>query len=172
MRITPAALLFDMDGTLSPARKPVIREFVELLPKLTDNYNVGIVTGSGLEYVKEQASFLFEGSLEDFGPIHIMPCNGTKYFISKPPLEKVKITTFGLILLGKRWFLLAVPLVICMYKKPLLISFNFKRWLIIIFNEFWLVNGLLIFKSINDLLNLFKCLLKFNSFPFRKPITS
>ena len=80
-------LLFDMDGTLSPARRPVISEFIEILPKLTSNYNVGIVTGSGLAYIKEQASFLFNGSLEEFGEVHIMPCNGTKYLTSRPSPE-------------------------------------------------------------------------------------
>ena len=83
-------ILFDMDGTISEPRGRVVSEFISMLPLLTERYHVGIVTGSGIEYVREQAPFLFGGSAAravgqergHFGSVLIFPCNGTQHFES------------------------------------------------------------------------------------------
>jgi len=72
-------VLFDLDGTLTPARGSMTKENVSsllddlLVPGKT---RVGILTGSGLDYVKQQVpDGLFEEGLEVF------PCNGTQHWI-------------------------------------------------------------------------------------------
>ena len=92
--MSKATILFDMDGTLSPARKPIIQEFVDLLPELTSRYNIGIVTGSGIDYVKQQALFLFDQSEISFNDVLIMPCNGTQLYISSPDKTAGRIVSF------------------------------------------------------------------------------
>ncbi len=70
-------VLFDLDGTLSPARKAVdLGIILNPLKKLQKVAEIGIVTGSGNEYVIEQASSL----LEELENIHVLPCNGTQYY--------------------------------------------------------------------------------------------
>jgi len=74
-------VLFDMDGTLTPARQPMEREVTNKLIQLQKaGFEIGIVTGSDLEYVKEQCNDLFQHIGADIGAIHLMPCNGTKYY--------------------------------------------------------------------------------------------
>ena len=75
-------VLFDMDGTLSPARKPVEPDIVEPLLNLSEKVKVGIVTGSGLNYIKEQADPLLS-----IPNIHILPCNGTQHYLSGDKLH-------------------------------------------------------------------------------------
>lgn len=70
-------ILFDLDGTLTPARQSITDENVAALLKLiSTGARVGIVTGSGLDYVKQQVhQELFDRGLEVF------PCNGTQHWI-------------------------------------------------------------------------------------------
>ena len=42
-------------------------------------HDVGIITGSDMDYVKQQCSTLFDMSLMSTEEIHFLPCNGTKY---------------------------------------------------------------------------------------------
>ena len=70
-------VLFDLDGTLSPDRKAVDLDIIlSPLKKLQKVAEIGIVTGSGNEYVIEQAASL----LEELENIHVLPCNGTQYY--------------------------------------------------------------------------------------------
>lgn len=74
-------VLFDMDGTLTAARKKIERDTTRAIKELTTHSKVGIVTGSGLNYLIEQCSMLWE----EFGAcnpenIILMPCNGTQYY--------------------------------------------------------------------------------------------
>jgi phosphomannomutase len=48
--------LFDLDGTLTPARKPITQEMIETISKLkaTPNVEFGIVSGSDLKKIQEQ----------------------------------------------------------------------------------------------------------------------
>ena len=74
-------VLFDMDGTLTPARQAMERPVTDKLIQLQRaGYEIGIVTGSDLEYVKEQCSDLFKHIAVDINAIHFLPCNGTKYY--------------------------------------------------------------------------------------------
>ena len=72
--------LFDMDGTLTPARQkmPIANEV--MLGRIQfSKHEVGIITGSDMNYVKQQCSSLFDLSLINTNEIHFLPCNGTKY---------------------------------------------------------------------------------------------
>ena len=74
-------VLFDMDGTLTPARQPITWDVINKLIELQkSDFEIGIVTGSDLEYVKQQCESLFDHIGLDRTMIHIMPCNGTKYY--------------------------------------------------------------------------------------------
>jgi len=74
-------VLFDMDGTLTPARRPMKRPVTDKLIQLQRaGFEIGIVTGSDLEYIKEQCDDLFQHIAVDISAIHFMPCNGTKYY--------------------------------------------------------------------------------------------
>ena len=71
-------VLFDLDGTLTPPRKKITRENFLALKTLSRFADVGIVTGSGISYVKEQ----LEGN-DDFIVLDVLPCNGTqRWFLS------------------------------------------------------------------------------------------
>lgn len=73
-------ILFDVDGTLTEARKPIQKTMLKALRELSRYAEIGFLTGSGLEYIKEQ----LWPALAD--PIirqncHLLPCNGTEYVI-------------------------------------------------------------------------------------------
>ncbi len=75
-------VLFDMDGTLTPHRKKMAWNVVSALAKLQKNgYEIGIITGSDMEYVKQQCDLLWDLSPVDYRVIHLLPCNGTKYYL-------------------------------------------------------------------------------------------
>jgi phosphomannomutase len=68
-------VLFDLDGTLTPPRQGITKENLEKLIELSAYARVGIVTGSTLDYVKEQVDLsAFEHGVEVF------PCNGTEHW--------------------------------------------------------------------------------------------
>jgi len=73
-------VLFDVDGTLTEARRPIEKTMLKALRELSRYAEIGFLTGSGLEYIKEQ----LWPALAD--PIirqncHLLPCNGTEYVI-------------------------------------------------------------------------------------------
>lgn len=77
-------ILFDMDGTLTPPRKNMsarVCYYLGLLQK--HGYDIGIVSGSDLDYIKQQCSVLFDVSAADWSKIKYFPCNGTKYYTVK-----------------------------------------------------------------------------------------
>ena len=66
-------VLFDLDGTLTPPRQGITKENLVKLTELSAFARVGIVTGSTLDYVKEQVPLdAFEHGVE------ALPCNGTE----------------------------------------------------------------------------------------------
>jgi len=74
-------VLFDMDGTLTPARKKMKWEVADALSDLQEaNFEIGIVTGSDLDYVRQQCELIFDVSSVNCFNIHYLPCNGTKYY--------------------------------------------------------------------------------------------
>ena len=74
-------VLFDMDGTLTKPRKRISQQVASDIIELSKVAKVGIVTGSGIDYVIEQCSTLWDDihciDIENFT---IMPCNGTQVF--------------------------------------------------------------------------------------------
>jgi phosphomannomutase len=75
-------VLFDMDGTLTPARKEMPQEMLDALLVLLQYADIGIVSGSPFEYIKEQCSILFEESDETIlRDLLILPCNGTQKYL-------------------------------------------------------------------------------------------
>ena len=73
-------VLFDMDGTLTPARKPITPNVVDSLAWLSHHANIGIVTGSSYEYIAEQCSALWNNSNLNLDNLTLLPCNGTQKF--------------------------------------------------------------------------------------------
>jgi|9_EtaG_2_1085328.scaffolds.fasta_scaffold01355_9 phosphomannomutase len=76
--MTKNIVLFDMDGTLTEARRPFAEFLSSPLKALGHVAEVGIVTGSDLDYVKEQMSDLIDDPSFRYR-LHILPCNGTKW---------------------------------------------------------------------------------------------
>ena len=77
-------VLFDMDGTLTPPRKEADEAMVQSLIELSKYHDIGILTGSDLEYVMQQLPQLDNLASLSAGNIDILPCNGTKrYTFSK-----------------------------------------------------------------------------------------
>ena len=74
-------VLFDMDCTLTPARQKIESKMVKILSRLLNLTKVGIVTGSGYQYIEEQLSPLWDSinppRLEN---LTLYPCNGTKHY--------------------------------------------------------------------------------------------
>lgn len=77
-------VLFDMDGTLTEPRKAFVPFLSSPLWNLAKVADVGIVTGSDYDYVKEQLSRLIDDHSIRYC-LHILPCNGTKWFA--PPKD-------------------------------------------------------------------------------------
>ena len=73
-------VLFDVDGTLTEPRQVIKTEVVNSLVELSKLVEIGFLTGSDLEYVKQQLWPAFERKLIRDN-CHILPCNGTQYFI-------------------------------------------------------------------------------------------
>jgi len=73
-------VLFDVDGTLTEARKPVEKRMLVALHHLAKECEIGFLTGSGMEYIKEQLwPALNDPIIRD--NCHLLPCNGTEYIV-------------------------------------------------------------------------------------------
>ena len=70
-------VLFD-SWTPAP-RKELDRDLIPALRELAKISEIGIVTGSDHNYVLQQMGLLMENS-EIRYKLHILPCNGTKYY--------------------------------------------------------------------------------------------
>ena len=46
--------LFDVDGTLTEPRQRINKQMIDSLRELSFNTEIGLLTGSGLDYIKEQ----------------------------------------------------------------------------------------------------------------------
>ena len=74
-------VLFDMDGTLTPARKAMTIDVADKLFMLYKaGYDIGIISGSGMNYIVEQCEVFFKKYGSRIEDLKIYPCNGTKYF--------------------------------------------------------------------------------------------
>ena len=75
-----SVVLFDMDGTITPARQTIEDKMTTALSDLLKVSEVGIVTGSGFEYVMQQCGSFFN-SEQDFSKLTLLPCNGTQKYV-------------------------------------------------------------------------------------------
>ena len=74
-------VLFDMDGTLTEPRKKMKWQMTKALHSLQKaNYELGIVSGSDMDYMTEQCEIMLDLNPVDWKKIHYLPCNGTKYY--------------------------------------------------------------------------------------------
>lgn len=73
--------LFDMDGTLTLPRKKMNHEVLAALEDLQRaNWDIGIISGSDMDYIEQQCDIMFDLSPLNPRIIHFLPCNGTKYY--------------------------------------------------------------------------------------------
>tara|TARA_R100000406_G_scaffold88556_1_gene73978 strand:+ start:704 stop:1510 length:807 start_codon:yes stop_codon:yes gene_type:complete len=77
-------VLFDMDGTLTEARGKFQTELILDLRALSRYADIGIVTGSDIDYINQQMEKLIKFSELRY-VTHLLPCNGTKYY--RPPTQ-------------------------------------------------------------------------------------
>jgi phosphomannomutase len=71
--------LFDLDGTLCESRKSVTNEIISLFKKVNKEVEIGILTGSDLDFLKEQCEKLFQ-NLGYENKVYALACNGTKAY--------------------------------------------------------------------------------------------
>ena len=70
-------ILLDMDGTITPARKPIEPSMISILNEIIDaGFHVGIVSGSSSNYVDEQLGS-WDRWMKGCKRIHKYPVNGT-----------------------------------------------------------------------------------------------
>ena len=66
--------LFDMDGTLTPARKEMGAAVVESLRDLMQaGFDIGIVSGSDFDYISSQCNLFFTDIRTDLSRVFIFP---------------------------------------------------------------------------------------------------
>ena len=71
-------ILLDMDGTITPPRKPIETEMiVQLNSMIADGFELGIVSGSGIDYMDEQLGS-WDKWEKDCKMVHKFPVNGTQ----------------------------------------------------------------------------------------------
>ena len=71
-------ILLDMDGTITPPRKQIDPFMcVQLDSMINDNWHLGIVSGSKLEYMDEQLDS-WQTWKENHPMLHKFPVNGTQ----------------------------------------------------------------------------------------------
>ena len=68
-----------MDGTLTPPRKSLEESLVPVLENLSEVSEIGIVTGSDFDYLKQQIDPLLKHT-KIRKKLHLLPCNGTKHY--------------------------------------------------------------------------------------------
>ena len=83
MKIEPAALLFDMDGTLTGARQKISEDVVQTLKDVSPSIKKYLVTGSDLMKIEEQIPT--SDLLELFERVYA--CNGTRVYNCKLDMD-------------------------------------------------------------------------------------
>jgi phosphomannomutase len=75
-------VLFDVDGTITESRRRIEKHVITALRELSLYSEIGFLSGSNLEFIKEQLWPLFADTRTN--NFHILPCNGTEYWITNP----------------------------------------------------------------------------------------
>ena len=68
-----------MDGTLTPPREKIEVSLIPVLEELSDIAEIGILTGSDYNCLKQQVGLLLDHS-KIRKKLHLLPCNGTKHY--------------------------------------------------------------------------------------------
>jgi phosphomannomutase len=107
MSQVPDIVLFDMDGTLTPAREQASPDVIESLIDLLQFADVGIVTGADLDGILRQCDrpALREGILNSDNAFWLLSCNGTQVHVLNPHTEEWEQITSVKIRdkIGTRW---------------------------------------------------------------------
>jgi len=70
-----------MDGTLTEPRKQIREDMISLLSTMSNFADLGIVSGSPIEYIQEQMMPAFEVMTEEvLQKLTLFPCNGTQVY--------------------------------------------------------------------------------------------
>jgi len=85
-------VLFDMDGTLTPPRGSLDTLLLTPLKVVANHAEIGVVTGSDIDYMREQIKFLLDNSYLRY-KLHLLPCNGTKHY--PPPSYRHESHSLG-----------------------------------------------------------------------------
>ena len=116
-------VLFDMDGTLTPPRQKMSIDMEHNLRNLQEaGYEIGIITGSNMNYVRQQCSGMFDLSLVDTPRIHFLPCNGTKYILGGKTIYEANMRDYMGDRLWNRLMVILIDLqkdLVMQYKIPL-----------------------------------------------------
>lgn len=80
IELADTLVLFDVDGTLTEPRRPITMPMIIMLRELCRHAEIGFLTGSGMEYIKEQLWPALNDTIIR-GNCHLLPCNGTEYAI-------------------------------------------------------------------------------------------
>ena len=113
-------VLFDLDGTLTEAREEIGFDVCKTLADLAiAGTEIGIVTGSGFDYIVEQVPYINDSS---FGHVikHILPCNGTQYYMFDNADYKLKHIASMRETLGERRYRLIVEFLLELQNNLLL----------------------------------------------------
>ena len=87
--------IFDIDGTLTPPRRPMTEEMVELFADFCKHREVFLATGSDIEKVEEQVPLAIRWLVKG-----IFTCSGNKFFQDErivyekefsPPRELIRL---------------------------------------------------------------------------------
>ena len=76
MKLRPAALLFDMDGTLTDPRQVITHDIIEALGSMPNSMKMHLVTGSDMEKVEQQIPTDLLLKIFD----RVYACNGTRVY--------------------------------------------------------------------------------------------
>lgn len=84
MSTIDSIVLFDLDGTLTKPRQAMESDMLQVLCNLEPYADIGIVSGSPMKYIREQAGMFLQefDKHEEAGSTYIMPCNGTQLHVS------------------------------------------------------------------------------------------
>ncbi|MEK7228346.1 MAG: HAD-IIB family hydrolase [Patescibacteria group bacterium] len=86
---------FDLDGTLTESRQPILQDMCVLLSQLSQKVLVVIISGSSFKNLQVQLGlFLNGGQKEIFKNILLMPANGSETFEYDLSAQKWQLTTF------------------------------------------------------------------------------
>ncbi len=118
-------VLFDVDGTLTEARRPIQKRMMRALRELARHAEIGFVTGSGVEYIKEQLWPVLNDPIVR-NNCHLLPCNGTEYIIPHGDEEiifQTLSTTSMSKRIGKKHFNMLMKM-ICTFQSDLVNEYD------------------------------------------------